>query len=103
MLRKSWAMVLSPLLVAVSGCATGRPYGVLYTDAQTGLSASSNQAGNRVGESCATSYLGLVALGDASIEAARRNGGITLITSIDENVHNYASVVSKYCTVVRGR
>lgn len=77
--------------------------GLLYNDTQAGLSVSSNPAGSRVGEACATSYLGLIALGDASIEAARRNAGITVITSADEAFTSYLGLYSKYCTVVRGK
>jgi hypothetical protein len=77
--------------------------GLLYNDTQSGLAATSSQAGNRVGEACATSILGLYATGDASIENARRNGGIAMVTSVDQAVTSYAGVYSKYCTVVRGR
>jgi hypothetical protein len=88
--------------VVLSGCSHA-PYGVLYSDSQAGAAISSNQAGNRVGQSCATSILGLVATGDATIEAARRAGGITLITSVDESVNSVFIFYTKYCTIVRGR
>lgn len=77
--------------------------GLFYSDTQAGLGATANQAGNRLGEACATSYLGLIAMGDASIEAARRNGGITMISSVDESFSSILGVYSKYCTQVRGR
>lgn len=92
--------------VGLSSCATSlrAPLsGGLYSDLHAGSAATSNQAGNRVGEACATSILGLVATGDASIEAARRNGGITMITSADDSIMSILGVYAKYCTVVRGR
>ena len=91
--------------IALSGCAVGRGpvHGMLYQDTTYGMGATSNQAGNRVGEACASQILGLVATGDASIEAARRNGGITMISSIDEVTNNYLGVYGKSCTIVRGR
>jgi Zn-dependent alcohol dehydrogenase len=91
--------------VLISGCATAsQPVsGLLYSDVQSGLAVSSNQVGNRVGESCASSVLGLVAMGDASIEEARRAGGITEIVSVDSHTKNYAFFYAKHCTVVRGR
>jgi hypothetical protein len=106
---KKYALVVLPLVSAavMSGCAamsTRSPVtGFLYSDNQTAIAATSNQAGNRVGEACATSILGLVGTGDASIEAARRNGGITMITSVDAKNEAYVGVYAKTCTIVRGR
>lgn len=94
------------LSTLVSGCAmvTRSPVtGFVYNDTQAGEVVASNQAGTRVGESCATSILGLVATGDASIEGARRNGGITLITTVDNTAKSFLGIYAKYCTVVRGR
>lgn len=89
----------------LSGCSTVRApaMGLIYTDTMSGVSVSSNQAGNRMGEACVTSILGLFASGDASIEAARRNGGITLITSVDEHSNSILGLYGKYCLIVRGR
>ena len=92
-------------LMGLSGCAMVRApaTGFLYTDTQSGVDSTSNQAGNRLGVSCLTTILGLVATGDASIESARRNGGITLISSVDETSNSILGVYGKYCVVVRGR
>lgn len=91
--------------VFFSGCVVGRGpvHGMLYQESSYGMGATSNQAGNRVGEACASQILGLVATGDASIEAARRNGGITMISSVDESTNNYLGIYGKSCTIVRGR
>ncbi len=77
--------------------------GFWYTDTHSAVAATSNQAGNRVGESCATSILGLIGNGDASIEAARRNGGITMISSVDDHTKSILGIYAEYCTIVRGR
>lgn len=93
-------------LIFGSGCASLRAplIGVLYMDEKAGLDASSNQAGTRIGTACANAYVGLVAMGDASIETARRNGGITMITSVDESFRSYVfGAYQEYCTIVRGR
>ena len=93
------------VLLILNGCAMVRSpaMGALYTDVQSGESSTSNQAGNRLGEACASTILGLVATGDASIEAARRNGGITMISSVDEHATSILGIYGKFCTVVRGR
>ena len=77
---------------------------ILYSDVQTGLVATSNVAGTRFGEACLTSYLGLISTGDASIEAARREGGIVSITSVDESAKSVLGFIyRKHCTIVRGQ
>lgn len=90
--------------LAFNGCATSRlgVGGILYAETLTPLDATTNQPGNRVGEACATSIFGLIAKGDASIETARRNGGITLISTVDEKYDNVLGI-SRYCAIVRGR
>ena len=83
-----------------SGCAT--PVGLLYTQVEAPVSVGSGAAGPLLGEACAYSFLGLLALGDRSIEAGRRNGGITTVSSVDETVEGFPLVYSKHCTLVRG-
>ena len=92
-------------LAVLAGCAyaSSPVTGIAYSDVRSSLMATGNAAGSRVGEACSVSYLGLIASGDSSIEAARRNGGITLITSIDTLANSTMGVYAKYCTVVRGR
>ncbi|HUP57622.1 MAG TPA: TRL-like family protein [Bdellovibrionota bacterium] len=104
-MSKSNVLVLISAIVLTScAYATRTPLtGGIYNDTQAGHSISSNQAGNRVGQACATSILGFVATGDATIEAARRAGGITLITSVDEASSAILGVYAKHCTIVRGR
>jgi hypothetical protein len=96
---------LALALIVLSGCAMARApvTGAWYSDVQSSVNATSNQAGNRVGEACSSSILGLVATGDSTIEAARRNGGITQITSVDDSAMSILGFYAKYCTIVRGR
>ena len=102
--------ILIPSLIllagaGLSGCAAVRSplMGLWYTDVRSGLGATSNAAGNLTGEACATSILGVYADGDASIDAARRNGRINQISSIDEHHFSVLGVYGKYCVIVRGR
>jgi hypothetical protein len=77
--------------------------GAWYSDVKAGLGATSHVGANLVGEACASSILGLVATGDASIETARRAGKINQILSVDEHITSVLGVYAKYCTVVRGK
>ena len=105
MKRTIVAMLMASAMSALSGCAMARSpvTGFWYTDTHSAVAATSNQAGNRVGESCATSIVGAIASGDASIESARRNGGITMISSVDEHSTSILGFYAKYCIIVRGR
>lgn len=92
-------------LIALSGCATAKSpvTGFWYTDIYSSEAVTSNPAGNKIGEACNMSILGLIATGDSSIETARRNGGITTITSVDYRSNSIAGVYAKYCAIVRGK
>lgn len=74
--------------------------GVIYTDVQGPVDAG-DKVGAKMGKSCATSVLGLVAIGDASIKAAAAAGGITRIDSVDHH-SRWVVISGEFCTVVRG-
>lgn len=93
------------LAVGLGGCAfaTRAPLtGFLYTGTKTGETATSNAAGSATGEACAISILGFVAIGDASIEAAAKQGGIDSISSVDSTQTGIIGVYAQHCTVVHG-
>jgi len=56
----------------------------------------------KTGEATATTILGLVATGDASVDAAMKNGGITKINHIDIKAHNILGIIGKFTLVVYG-
>lgn len=58
-------------------------------------------SGPKEGRSCVTSYFGIFATGDASVEAAAANGGITNVKSVEALV-NSKIVIGTFCTVVHG-
>jgi hypothetical protein len=105
-MKKNASLVLSILSLAVlSSCATARQpvTGFWYSDTQSSVTATAAPAGNRVGEACVVSYLGAYAKGDATIETARRNGGIREVSSVDETATSILGIYAKYCTIVRGK
>jgi len=93
-------------LFAGTGCAAvasrSPVTGFLYTDATAGEEATSNPAGSKTGEACASSILGLVGTGDASISAAAKNGGITRISHVDGKSTNILGLYATYCSIVYG-
>ncbi len=90
------------IVFILAGCARYVPVGVVYTDGKMGVQAVSGASG-KTGRACMTSILGLVATGDASIEAAKAAGGITEVTNINYEVNNILGVYGQYCLVVQGR
>lgn len=59
----------------------------------------------KAGKACSRSFLGLVSLGDAGVEAAKRAGGITNVQEINREIFGftlYLPIYAKSCTVIRG-
>jgi len=91
---------LAVAAIALSSCGAPR-VGSLYTDVTAPVAAGSG-SGSKVGTATSTTYLGLVALGDASIEAAKRNGGISSVSSANEQIKSVLGIITTYTTTVRG-
>lgn len=98
--------LIIPTIIAISlllgGCATSIPQGSLYTDVTLPSAASSNAAAKKIGKSKCKSYFGLVTIGDAGIEAAKRNGGITKVASADFKAKSILGIIGEYECIVRG-
>ncbi len=97
------------LVVAISyltGCvaySTSPVTGVLYTDVKAPVTATaSDTAAMKSGSATVTSVLGLVATGDASIEAAAKNGGITKIHHVDYSSKSVLGIYAVYTVTVYG-
>ncbi len=101
-LRIALAALALVMVVCLSGCMSvaSPAIGILYTDVRGPLGGTS--MGSKEGKACAESFLGLIARGDASIEAAAKAGGITKITMVNHHTENIFGLMGKYCTVVRG-
>ena len=89
----------------VSSCASiGSPVGAgfIITDVNSGLSVTSNNVGSKVGTSSATNILGILATGDASINAAANSAGIKKISHVDQHHKSILGLFSTYETIVYG-
>ena len=103
-------MILSALLLStmyLTGCgayAVSPVSGFLHTDVKGPVMATSNTIsdGYASGSASATSILGLIAKGDASIETAARNGGITKIYFVDHSSENILGIFATYTVTVYG-
>ena len=90
------------------GCMTAPvvpPIGWIYTEykAPLDVDAQSNPVGPKNGESSMRCILGLVSVGDASLEAAIKDGGIKRVDAIDYRYENIVfGIVQRYTTIVHG-
>lgn len=92
------------LAFVLGGCANVRgpaPAALAFYASPVDAGPAAN-AGSKRGEACATNLLGLVATGDASIDAAKRNAGITRVASVEQTASRVLGYYARFCTVVRG-
>ena len=89
-------------IVLFGGCAGVTPMnGSLYTDLKGPVAVGDASGSSKTGTAKATAIIG-IATGDASIEAAMANGGITKIHHVDSKVKNILGIYAEYTTVVYG-
>lgn len=105
-MKSLWVFSSLVVVVGLSGCMIVESpiRGVMGTKVIWGDTAGEpGEPGTmKEGKACAESILGLVARGDASVRAAKANGGITKVTSIDHSARNFLGIVGEWCTLVRG-
>lgn len=106
-MKKKALLAAAALITATtfSGCATVIPTGVLYTDVSNPIDhaiGDGDLAGLKKGESFSQSYLGLIAVGDASITTAAKNGKIRKIKYVERKTNNILGLIGTYTTVVYG-
>ena len=102
---KKVAGVLAVVFLAgiLAGCATPYPMGMFYTEIKAPIGAGDGNLNySKVGTSKATSVLGMVATGDASIKTAAANGGIRTIKYVDYDAKNILGIFGEYTTTVYG-
>lgn len=95
------AVLLAPLLTGCIGVATP-VVGLAYTDVKWSGPVTSNAVATKTGTAEATTIMSLFATGDASVDAAAKNGGITKIHHVDYHTTNVMGVYGKIITTVYG-
>ena len=66
------------------------------------LTVNADADNKKHGSATCHSYLGLCAVGDASIEAAAKAGGITKIHHVDFKSHSVIGIYAEFTTIVYG-
>jgi hypothetical protein len=75
--------------------------GSLYTSLKGPVAVGTASSSSKTGTAKATAIIG-IATGDASIQAAMENGGITKVHHVDSSVKNILGIYAEYTTVVYG-
>lgn len=89
-------------LGVLSSCSDVMTSGMLYTNV-TVPSGVTSAPGNKVGKSSCVSVFGLVATGDASVKAAKNNGKITAVSSVDTHKQVLLmGLIARTTTIVTG-
>ena len=101
-MKKFFAMAALALMLTRCGAMKAPFAGMVYTDVQDGMAVTGNAGSSKVGTATVKGYLGLVALGDASIRSACRDAGITRIHHVDYKSVSYVGVYNIYTVIVYG-
>lgn len=90
----------------LAGCAAGMGSpipGQLWAEVKAPRLGIGEAADAKEGRAVCKSILGMVALGDCSIEAAKKQGGLSKVEYVDMQTKNILGVYAEYTTVVRGQ
>ena len=98
-------IIISTLLAsafALTGCATSQPVGAIFTDINAPVTATSHPEANKTGTPTGMSYVAMVALGDCSVDAAKKNGNISRVSHVDQKSNNILGLIGTYTVTVKG-
>ncbi len=107
MLKKLYLSVsVVATLFTISGCAmVAAPVsnGLLMTNLRGPGHTTTLTEAPKMGTGCSTNILGLVAMGDSSIDAAKRSARITEVATVDFDSFSLLGVYARFCVIVRGK
>lgn len=104
-MKKVFAFALTAFAAMLfTGCgAVKTPVtGMFYTNIKDGMAVTANAGSSKVGTAEAKGYLGIIATGDASIQAAAKEAGITRIHHVDYESKSIVGVYNVYTVIVYG-
>ena len=93
-------------VIVLSGCASGmQPVsGALFSDVKGPFDVSDlSFTPTKTGKSMAKSYVGLIGIGDASIESAMKDGGIKQVHHVDYHTTSILGLYAETTIIVYGK
>ncbi len=101
-----YAVAVFGLIIALTGCGTGFPTGLVYTEVTLPVCATSDPSiqDYNVGKASCTKWFGVIAIGDASIGEAKKNGTAGPISRVQRIEYHAIDICGcgKYTTIVYG-
>lgn len=101
-----YAVAACGMTVALTGCGTGFPTGLVYTEVMLPVCATADPSiqDYNVGKASCSKWFGIVAIGDASIGAAKKNGAAGPISRVQRIEYHAIDICGcgKYTTIVYG-
>lgn len=101
-MKKFFALAFVVAMFASCSAVKSPVTGMFYTNVKDGMAVTSNAGSSKVGTAEVKGYLGIIATGDASIQAAAKEAGITRIHHVDYQSLSYVGVYSSYTVIVYG-
>ena len=96
-------LAVTCLGLSLTACATAFPVGSIWTNVSLPVTATANHGmASKTGEAICKSYLAMFSFGDCSIDAAKKNGGITKVDHVDWHSTNFIGLVGTYKLTVYG-
>jgi hypothetical protein len=87
---------------AMTGIFSDSGRGGIITNVTEPVTATSSSKVRKSGKSCTRNILGIASFGDASVHAAKRNGNVAKVASVDKDIFNVLGIYGSVCTIVRG-
>lgn len=104
-MKQKFKMVcVAGVVLAMPACTSTVPVGAIYTNIDLPIIATASSSSSpKTGVAHCVSYLGMVAKGDCSIAAAKKNGNIRKVISVDWHYDTILGIVSNYKITVHGK
>ncbi|RDU62273.1 TRL-like family protein [Helicobacter sp. MIT 14-3879] len=93
--------ILLGLFFAGCGSVQSPVSGFVYTGVKAPINSTAEK-GSKTGKAVCTSILGIAAYGDCSVDAAKKDGKISKVSSIDHESFSVLGIYSTFTTIVTG-
>jgi hypothetical protein len=93
---------LSVVIIGGCGFVSDGPFGWVYTDTKLPVAVGPSESGSLEGKACIHSFLGMITIGDASIETAMKEHAIKTIYTVNKESLSIFGTYTRQCTVVTG-
>ncbi|XGC81995.1 TRL-like family protein [Bdellovibrio bacteriovorus] len=96
--------LLITTLFILAGCASPmtKSGAALWNSVKEAGMVTEAKEATKTGTACQKNILGIVNDGDSSIEAAKKEGGIATVSSVDYDIFSAFFLYAKVCTTVKG-